>query len=156
MNGFSEALILSKFIKSSVKFFLHLLAACVMLDEGCEETLIKNLWGNDFSEEELNDLISSDSYFDQANNKRKKELIKKLAFAEKAHITIGLADQEKAAQSGYDIMNLKLRLKLNEILAKSLTKYEHTEFEFFYVNNCYSYAKLKEPLLLSGIFTAYF
>ncbi len=128
----------------------------MVLDGGCDESLIKNLWNNDFSDEELNNLISSDSYFDQANNKRKKELIKNLAFAEKAHITIGLADQEKAAQSGYDIMNLKLRLKLNEILAKPLTKYEHTEFEFFYVNNCFCYAKLKEPLLLSGMFIAYF
>ena len=118
-----------------------------------DEVLVKDLWGNDFSEEELTNFINTDSYFDKASNKKKKELFKRLNFAEKAHITIGLAEQEKASQSGHDIMNLKLRILFSEIFEKQLAKYENNEFEFFYLNNCYCYAKFKEPLLLSGIFT---
>ncbi len=56
-------------------------------------------------------------------------------------------------QSGLDMINLKLRLVLNEIIHKEIVKHETDEFEFSYLNNCYCFAKLKEPFFVSGIFS---
>ena len=126
------------------------LAACVSFDN--DELFFKELWSNDFSDEELTDLLSADSFFN-LSNKKKKELIQRLNFADKAHITIGLAGQEKAMQSGLDMINLKMRYRLNEMLHKEAVKHETDEFEFTYLNNCYCLAKLKEPFLVSGIFS---
>ena len=120
--------------------------------DASEEILFKDLWNNDLSDEELSEMLKSDFFFN-LTNKKKKELIGKLNFADRAHITLGLCREEKAMQSGVDMMNLKLRLKLYEMLGKSDVKCETEAFEFYYLDNCYCFAKLREPIVVSGIFS---
>lgn len=95
----------------------------------------------------------NETYF-KKSLKKKKDLLEKIEFADKAHITIGLAESVQAAQSGHDSFNLKLRLKLNDLLKRDLVKYDTEECQFIYLGDCYCFAKLKRSIFVPAIFSS--
>lgn len=111
---------------------------------------MKSLWDNDLHYKSVEKIIDEDEYFKMVRDKPR--LIKELEIADRAHLTIGLAANTQAVQSGIDLLNIKLRIKLNKLLGKPTNTVKANKFEIYFLGGCYCFLKLNESVFVDSIF----
>lgn len=109
------------------------------------------LWTNDLEETRQREIFSEE-YFKSLGVKKCKELLKRLHFAYRAHLTCGLAKDQSPVQSGIDLSNCKLRMLNSPDSGLKVTS-DHIE-SIHYLKDTYCYARLKEPRVIKTIFAS--
>ncbi len=121
----------------------------------------KDLWKNDLEEMKKNEILS-DNYFKNSNIDASK-VFEELNPAERAHITLATVKGVPLVQSGVDLLNCKLRLKVqnenNHVVKKDFqiripNFNKPINFDINYLNDGFCYVKLKEALSFSSLFAA--
>lgn len=117
-----------------------------------DRRLTQTLWKNDLDKQQMRVLMSNDVYFKEMPANQEHVLINKLNYAERAHVTLALAENEHAVQSGVDLIHTRLRMKLHECNGKRLRPIQTSHLNIYYVNDCMCLAYLREPIYVHTLF----
>lgn len=109
------------------------------------------LWNNDLDFNNIQKLINEDIYFDQIGN-RTVELINTIKRGDRAHLTIGLAANTFAVQSGIDLVKNKLKDNFNKMLNKKISTFEIESAKVTYLDDCCCLAYFNKPVFVNSIF----
>jgi hypothetical protein len=100
-----------------------------------------NLWDNELTESQLNDILSEINLESNKIN---------FSNATRAHLTIALDDKTQAVQTGYDQIQLLALLEQDKI-KKEIVKFD--DFDLYFMHNYGSYLKLNNPLYIDTLFS---
>ena len=125
-------------------------AAYIKLDD---DEIQKVLWNNQAADDDLNLVFSHQ----KLKNLNKSKALNELAYGANAHITLGLANQVVAKQSGLDLLRIKL-FEFQETMNnfKNLVKKETNDKKFIYFSHSNCLVELKTPLFIDAIFSGHF